>query len=86
MYIFALNLQNVCFNVNFERDFFKTSHFCDFIHYSDKTICSKYFTAVCVRLFLETPEKKKEITQFSHKFEVTGMVDEKVNIFVDKEW
>ena len=39
-----------------------------------------------MRLFLETPEKKKEITQFSHKFEVTGMVDEKVVIFVDKEW
>eukprot|EP00794_Sanderia_malayensis_P015998 gene15998-17609_t len=43
----------------------------------DKAICSKYFTTICVRLFLETPDKRREIAQFAHKFEATKMVDEK---------
>ena len=51
------------------------------IYFRDKTICNKYFTAVCVRLFLETSEKKKAISLFSQKFEETGMVDEKVCLF-----
>ena len=51
------------------------------IYFRDKAICNKYFTAVCVRLFLETPEKKRAISQFSQRFEETRMVDEKVCLF-----
>ncbi|XP_065647423.1 GTPase-activating protein and VPS9 domain-containing protein 1 isoform X2 [Hydra vulgaris] len=43
----------------------------------DKTICSKYFTTLAVRLFLETPVRKHQIAVFSQKFASNKMLDEK---------
>jgi len=53
----------------------------------DKTICSKYFTTLSVRLFLETQECKREIQIFAQKFASTKMLDEKcalLNDFLEK--
>ena len=41
-------------------------------------ICSRYFTTLSVRLFLETPERKQDLFHFAHNFASTKMLDEKV--------
>lgn len=48
----------------------------------DKIICSRYFTTLSVRLFLETQERKRDLGIFANGFAAINMLDEKVKRIV----